>query len=147
MTPAQLRGAITPKSRLLMLNSPSNPTGAVYTRQELEALADVVLDKRLAVLSDEIYEKLIYGDSQGDLFRRRCGPACGADHHRQRREQDLCDDRLAHGLGAGAGGHVIKAMGERAEPADEQPVQHQPVRGPGGPGGRAGVRGEDAARV
>src|SRR5262249_10898667 len=43
MTPAQLKAALTPRSRLLMLNSPSNPTGTVYTRQELEALADIVL--------------------------------------------------------------------------------------------------------
>src|SRR5262249_4957567 len=43
MTPAQLRAAVTPRSKLLMLNSPSNPTGAVYSRGELVALADVVL--------------------------------------------------------------------------------------------------------
>src|SRR5436190_3694911 len=48
MSPAQLRGAVTPRSRLLMLNSPSNPTGAVYTRQELEALADVILQTELS---------------------------------------------------------------------------------------------------
>src|SRR5437764_13268823 len=46
MTPAQLRQAVTPRSKLLMLNSPSNPTGTVYTRAELEALADVVLDSK-----------------------------------------------------------------------------------------------------
>src|SRR5262249_21721281 len=51
MTPGQLRGALTPHSRLVMLNSPSNPTGTVYTRAELEALADVVLDAGLAVIS------------------------------------------------------------------------------------------------
>ena len=68
MTPAQLRAAITPQSRLLMLNSPSNPTGAVYTRAELEAIADVVLDSGLAVLSDEIYEQLVYGDAKGTCF-------------------------------------------------------------------------------
>lgn len=68
MTPAQLRAAITPRSRLLMLNSPSNPTGSVYTRAELEALADAVLDSRLAVLSDEIYEKLLYGDAKATCF-------------------------------------------------------------------------------
>jgi aspartate aminotransferase len=68
MTPAQLRAAITPQSKLLMLNSPSNPTGTVYTRQELEALADVVLDSNLAVLSDEIYERLVYGDSRATCF-------------------------------------------------------------------------------
>src|SRR5205807_5684378 len=68
MTPAQLRAAITPRSRLLMLNSPSNPTGTVYTRRELEALADVVLDSNLAVLSDEIYERLVFGDAKATCF-------------------------------------------------------------------------------
>jgi aspartate aminotransferase len=68
MTPPQLRAAITPRSKLLMLNSPSNPTGTVYTRQELEALADVVLDSQLAVLSDEIYERLVYGDARATCF-------------------------------------------------------------------------------
>ena len=68
ITPEQLRAAVTPRSRLLMLNSPSNPTGAVYTRRELEALADVVLEKNLAVLSDEIYERLVFGDAQATCF-------------------------------------------------------------------------------
>jgi len=68
MTPAQLKSAITPRSRLLMLNSPSNPTGAVYTRAELEALADVVLASDLSVLSDEIYEKLTFGDAKATCF-------------------------------------------------------------------------------
>jgi aspartate aminotransferase len=68
MTPQQLRAALTPRSKLLMLNSPSNPTGTVYTRQELEALADVVLDSPLAVLSDEIYERLVYGDARATCF-------------------------------------------------------------------------------
>ncbi len=68
MTPDQLRAAVTPRSRLLMLNSPSNPTGAVYTRKELEALADVVLEKNLTVLSDEIYERLVFGDARATCF-------------------------------------------------------------------------------
>jgi aspartate aminotransferase len=68
MTPQQLRAAITPRSKLLMLNSPSNPTGTVYTRAELEALAAVVLDSNLAVLSDEIYERLVFGDSRATCF-------------------------------------------------------------------------------
>jgi aspartate aminotransferase len=68
MTPAQLKAAITPRSRLLMLNSPSNPTGTVYTRAELEAIADVVLGSNLNVLSDEIYEKLVYGDAKATCF-------------------------------------------------------------------------------
>jgi aspartate aminotransferase len=68
MTPAQLRAAITPHSRLLMLNSPCNPTGAVYSRQELEALADVVLEANLTVLSDEIYERLVFGAAKATCF-------------------------------------------------------------------------------
>jgi aspartate aminotransferase len=68
MTPEQLRAAVAPNSKVLMLNSPSNPTGAVYTRQELTALADVVLEKGLTVLSDEIYERLVFGDAQATCF-------------------------------------------------------------------------------
>lgn len=68
MSPAQLKAAITPQTRLLMLNSPSNPTGSVYTRQELEALADVVLGSNVAVLSDEIYERLVFGDAKATCF-------------------------------------------------------------------------------
>ena len=68
MTPAQLRGALGPRSRLLMLNSPCNPTGTVYTRRELEALADAILATDLAVLSDEIYEQLVFGEAQATCF-------------------------------------------------------------------------------
>jgi aspartate aminotransferase len=68
MSPAQLRAALTPRTRLLMLNSPSNPTGSVYSRQELEGLADVVLEAGISVLSDEIYERLVYGDVKATCF-------------------------------------------------------------------------------
>lgn len=68
MTPAQLKAAITPRTRLVMINSPSNPTGSVYTRGELEALADVILESRIGVLSDEIYERLVYGDARATCF-------------------------------------------------------------------------------
>lgn len=64
MSPAQLKAAITPKTRLLMINSPSNPTGKVYTRAELEAIADVMLQSDADILSDEIYEQLTYGDAK-----------------------------------------------------------------------------------
>lgn len=61
ITPAQLRKALTPKSKILILNSPSNPTGAVYSREEFQALIQVLKDfPRVVVLSDEIYEKLIF---------------------------------------------------------------------------------------
>lgn len=68
MTAAQLREAISPKSRLVMINSPSNPTGSVYTRQELEALADVILGAKLGVISDEIYEQLVFGKAKATCF-------------------------------------------------------------------------------
>ncbi len=61
MTAAQLREAITPRTKCLILCSPSNPTGMVYTEAELKALADVVVEKGILVISDEIYEKLIFG--------------------------------------------------------------------------------------
>src|ERR1019366_2995600 len=68
LTPAQLKAAVTPKSKLVMLNSPGNPTGSVYSRDELEALADVVLETNLGVISDEIYEQLVYGDAKATCF-------------------------------------------------------------------------------
>ncbi len=64
LTPAQLEAALTPKSRLLILNSPSNPTGAVYSRAELEALVAVALKHGLYIMSDEIYEHLVYDGAQ-----------------------------------------------------------------------------------
>jgi aspartate aminotransferase len=64
LTPDQLRSAITPRTKLVMLNSPCNPTGTVYTRGELERLADVILDSKAGILSDEIYEQLCYGDAK-----------------------------------------------------------------------------------
>jgi len=60
MTADQFRNAVTDKTRMLMLNSPSNPTGAVYPVDALEALANVAVEKDVIVLSDEIYDKLIY---------------------------------------------------------------------------------------
>ena len=61
MTPEQLEEAITPKTRLLILCSPSNPTGSVYSKEELKGLADVILrHDNLYVLADEIYEHINY---------------------------------------------------------------------------------------
>ena len=60
LRPEQLEAAVTSRTRLLILNSPSNPTGVVYTRRELEAIMDVAVRKNLYVLSDEIYENLVY---------------------------------------------------------------------------------------
>lgn len=69
MSPTQLEAAITPNTRALILNSPSNPTGLGYTRQELETLSQIALDKDVTVISDEIYDKIVF-----DGFE----PACPA---------------------------------------------------------------------
>jgi len=60
VTPQQLRAAITPRTRLFILNSPSNPTGSVYTPEEIKALGDICVEKNVLIMSDEIYEHLLY---------------------------------------------------------------------------------------
>ena len=60
ITPAMLRKAITPRTRLFILNSPSNPTGTVYTPDEIKALGDICVEKDVLIMSDEIYEHLLY---------------------------------------------------------------------------------------
>ncbi len=63
MTPGQLAAAITPKTKWLIMNSPSNPSGAGYTHDDIKALTDVLLDHpHVWVLTDDIYEKLVYDD-------------------------------------------------------------------------------------
>lgn len=64
LTPEILRSAITPRTKLLILPFPNNPTGAVMTRTDLEAIADVLRDTNICVLSDEIYGELTYGDEE-----------------------------------------------------------------------------------
>jgi len=63
ITAQQLDAAITSKTKALVLNSPSNPSGTVYTKDELEAIAEVCINRDIYVISDEIYEKLIYDDT------------------------------------------------------------------------------------
>ncbi len=75
---AQLAKAITNRTKMLILNSPSNPSGSIYTREELLALADVLKGTKVVVVSDEMYEKLVYGGIKfvstasisPDMFRR-----------------------------------------------------------------------------
>ncbi len=63
ITPADLEKSVTPKTRLLILNSPSNPTGSCYSKEELDTIAAWVVDKKIMLISDEIYDRLIYGAS------------------------------------------------------------------------------------
>lgn len=78
ITPDQLRQAITPRTKFFILNSPSNPTGVVYTPSEIKALGEVLLQHDVWIVSDEIYEKILYdgaeqvsiGSLSRDLFER-----------------------------------------------------------------------------
>lgn len=64
ITPDQLARAVTPKTKLFVFNTPANPTGVVYTPTEIKALAEVVVEKDILVVSDEIYEKIIYDGAE-----------------------------------------------------------------------------------
>ena len=75
VTPDQLRAAITDRTRLFIFNSPSNPTGSVYTPDEVRALGDVCVEKGVLIMSDEIYEKLLYADA---VFQSVA--ACSPEH-------------------------------------------------------------------
>lgn len=74
LTAAQLKKAITPKTKLLILNNPGNPTGAVYTREELQTLAEVCRTEDIYVMSDEMYSKLVFDDTEFVSF-----PTLGQD--------------------------------------------------------------------
>lgn len=60
MSPAQLKSAITPRTKAIILNSPNNPTGATYTAEELRTLAAVLVQKKILIIADDIYENFVY---------------------------------------------------------------------------------------
>ena len=64
LTAEEFENAMTPRTKMIILNSPGNPTGAVYTKEELQALANVAAEEEILILSDEIYEKLVYDDTR-----------------------------------------------------------------------------------
>ncbi|HXP35508.1 MAG TPA: pyridoxal phosphate-dependent aminotransferase [Chthoniobacterales bacterium] len=64
MRPEDFENAMTPRTKMLIMNSPCNPTGSVYTREELEAIVEVASGEDIYILSDEIYEKLVYDDAK-----------------------------------------------------------------------------------
>jgi aspartate aminotransferase len=64
ITPEQFEAAMTPRTKMIIINSPGNPTGSVYSQAELEALAEIAVGEDIVVLSDEIYEKLTYNDEK-----------------------------------------------------------------------------------
>ena len=64
LTKEELKSVITPKSKVIMLNNPSNPTGVVYTKEQLKEIAEVCLEEGIYILSDEIYEMLLYNNRE-----------------------------------------------------------------------------------
>ncbi|HSJ01753.1 MAG TPA: pyridoxal phosphate-dependent aminotransferase [Verrucomicrobium sp.] len=64
ITPAQFEEAMSPLTKMIIINSPGNPTGSVYSKEELEALAEIAVGEDILILSDEIYEKLVYGENK-----------------------------------------------------------------------------------
>jgi aspartate aminotransferase len=64
MRASDFENAMTPRTKMLILNSPNNPSGSVYTREELEAIVEVAAEEDIYILSDEIYEKLVYDDTK-----------------------------------------------------------------------------------
>jgi aspartate aminotransferase len=64
MTPQQFEEAMSPRTKMVIINSPGNPTGSVYTREELRALVEVASDEEIMILSDEIYESLTYDGAE-----------------------------------------------------------------------------------
>ena len=129
-----------------MINSPSNPTGVVYERSELEALADAVLQTDVGVLSDEIYEQLTYGEAR---------PTCFATLRPGLKDRTITVSGVSKsyamtGWRIGwtvAPAPVSKFMGGPAEPGDEQSVFDQPVGPPRGHHRSAGFGRCDEIRV
>ena len=64
MRAEDFENAMTPRTKMLIMNSPNNPTGSIYTREELEAIVNVAAEEDIYILSDEIYEKLVYDDAK-----------------------------------------------------------------------------------
>jgi aspartate aminotransferase len=64
MTPEQFEEAMTPRTKMVIINTPGNPTGSVYTREELKKLSEVAMEEDIIILSDEIYEKLTYDGAE-----------------------------------------------------------------------------------
>ena len=102
LDPARVAAAITPRTKMIVLNSPANPTGGVLGRAALEQLAQLAVEHGLVVLSDEIYGRILYDGAEHVSIATLPGHG-GADGHPRRLLQDVRDDRLAPGLRGLAG--------------------------------------------
>ena len=144
VTVEQLEAARTDRTKALLFCSPSNPTGAVATPEEVEAIGRWLLDNGLWVVTDEIYEHLTYGDTKTSSLPVAAARPGGPVHRRERRRQDLRHDRLAGRLadrpqGRRQGRHQ-PAVARHVERQQRRPARRhrRSVRGP--------VRGRRDAR-
>ena len=147
MRPEDLEAAITPRTRWLLINSPSNPSGAAYTRADLKALTDVLLrHPQVWVLTDDMYEHLVYGDFEyTTIAQGRAGALRPIHPDHERGLQGLRHDRLAdrlrrraraadQGHGQGDGPDHLEPLLDFAmgggRGAERHPGLHQAQRGP-----------------
>ena len=97
LAPEQLEAAITDKTKAIILNNPSNPTGAVYSKEALKAVADVCVKHDLYIISDEIYDKLIYdGAAFTSRLAHRLCVVCSADRKGYGQLSQPLDRRTGH---------------------------------------------------
>ena len=127
LTPEKLEAAITDRTKCIMFNNPSNPTGMVYTKEELVALADICIKHDLYIIADEIYYKLLYDGVEFTSIASLGEAVKEHTHFGQRRLQKLCYDWLADWLSS------------RRRPADQsdgslpEPFHRQPLCAGAGP--------------
>ena len=129
LTKEELEAAITPKSKILVLPFPNNPTGAIMEKKDLEAIAEVIIEHDLFVLTDEIYSELTYLDKHVSIaslpgMEERTVYINGFS-------KSHAMDRLASGLCLRTGDHY-PADAENSSVCDHVRAYHQPVRGCGG---------------
>lgn len=120
LSPERLELSITPRTRAIILNSPNNPTGAVYGRKEAEALAEVIVRRNLILVSDEIYDEIVYDEAR---------PVCFAALSRAMRDRTITINGVSKSYAmtgwrigfAGGPAHVIEAMGRYQAQATSNP--------------------------
>ena len=95
--PDTLRAAITENTKVILLNTPHNPTGKVFSRPELEFIANLAIDHDLLVVTDEVYDRIVF-DGVAHRTHRHLARYVGADAHHQFGGQDILPDRLEGGV-------------------------------------------------
>ena len=99
--PEQLQAALSARTKVFFLNSPGNPTGATYDKDELLAIGKVLEKHQCLIFADDIYEKIVYDGFAVHNIVALCPESARAHDHHQRRVENLRHDRLAHRLRLG----------------------------------------------